>query len=272
MAYTNFKPLIWSKHIQHELPKFTIFENDCDYKFSGEVGKGKTVKILGVAKPTIGNYTGADIGAPETVPDSSVYLPIDQAKFFNFMVDDVDEAQAQEGLMPALMTESTRAMAEARDSYIAQLCALNAGTTATSAKIDTKALTKSAIDTGLVKLYENGVSQKDKVIIYLSPKLYTLMHDYIIETKTDNDGQLASGLSPMYSGANIKMSNNFYNDSTDDYLIIKTTKAVAFASGIESVEAYRPEGLFSDAVKGLNTYGGKVVRPKELYVIKAHYA
>ena len=42
------------------------------------------------------------------------------------------------------------------------------------------------------------------------------------------------------------------------------------ASAIDKVEAYRPQNLFSDAVKGLNLYGAKVIRPKELYVLKAH--
>ena len=90
MAYGNFKPIIWSKYIEHELKKQTVFKEDCDYRFEGEAGKGKTVKILGVGKPTIGDYKGADIGAPETVPDGSVTLMIDKAKYFNFQVDDVD--------------------------------------------------------------------------------------------------------------------------------------------------------------------------------------
>ena len=111
MAYANFKPVIWSKYIEHELKKFTVFKEDCDYRFEGEVGKGKTVKILGVGKPTIGDYKGTKINDPEAVPDSSVTLEINQAKYFNFMVDDVDAAQAQEGLMPALMEEATRALA-----------------------------------------------------------------------------------------------------------------------------------------------------------------
>lgn len=270
MAYANFKPLIWSKHIQHSLKKFTIFEGDCDYKFSGEAGRGKTVKILGVARPTIGNYTGADIGAPETVPDSSVLLPIDQYKFFNFMVDDVDEAQSIDGLMSALMEESTRAMAETRDTYIAQLAALGAGTSSGSTEIKTAAGAKTAIDAGLVKLWDEGLSQKDDITIYLNPLVYMYFQEYITETKTANDAAIASGILGNYAGAKIKMSNNFYNDGTDDFLFIKSSKAIAFCGGINEVEAYRPEGLFSDAVKGLNTYGGKVVRPKELYVIKAH--
>lgn len=270
MAYANFKPTIWSKHFQFELPKFTVLENDCDYKFSGEAGKGKKVKILGVARPTIGNYTGADIGAPETVPDSAVYLDIDQAKYFNFMVDDVDEAQATEGLMTALMSESTRAMAEQRDTYIAKLCALNAGTTSATTAVTSKATAKAALDAGLKALWENGVSQKDDVTMYLSPLVYQWMLEYISEAKTQNDALIAAGVLGMYGGAKIKMTNNLYSDGVDKHVIIKTSKAVAFCGGINNVEAYRPEGLFSDAVKGLNTFGGKVVRPKELYVLKAH--
>ena len=52
--------------------------------------------------------------------------------------------------------------------------------------------------------------------------------------------------------------------------MIRTKKAVAFASGIDETEAYRPEQLFSDAIKGLNTFGAKVVRPKEFYSILVH--
>lgn len=269
MAYGNFKPTIWSKHIQHELPKFTVFEGDCDYQFKGEAGKGKTVKILGVARPTIGDYTGANIGTPETVPDSSVTLLIDQAKFFNFQVDDVDEAQATEGLMPALMTESTRAMAEQRDTFIAAL-AKEAGTLSASAQITTADAMKKAIDKGFTTLWKNGVSVKDSVTIYLTPWAYNLFKDKLTELSTNNPEYIKKGVIGMYNKAPVKLSNNIYNDGTDDYLVIKTSKAIAFCGGIDEVEAYRPEGLFSDAVKGLNTYGGKVVRPKEMYVIKAH--
>ena len=48
MSYANFKPVVWSKYIQHELPKFTVYKQDCDYKFEGEAGQGKRVKILNI--------------------------------------------------------------------------------------------------------------------------------------------------------------------------------------------------------------------------------
>ncbi len=269
MSYEHFKETIWSAHIQHELPKFTVFEKDCNYQFKGEVGKGKTVKILGVSRPTIGDYDGTTINDPEAVGDSSQFLKINQAKYFNFMVDDVDEAQSKEGLMPALMEESTRAMAEERDKFIAKIAATEAASDMiTDATINSAKTAKTAIDAAIQKLWENGVSQKDDVTIYLNPAVYLLFQEYITETKTDNDKAIASGILGNYSGAKVKMSNNFYNDGTNTYLFVKTSKALAFCGGINSVEAYRPEGLFSDAVKGLNTFGGKVIRPKELCVIK----
>ena len=45
MSYENFKPTVWSKYIQNELPKFTVFKNDCDYKFDGEAKRGEKIKI-----------------------------------------------------------------------------------------------------------------------------------------------------------------------------------------------------------------------------------
>lgn len=270
MSYSNFKPVVWSKHIQHELGKTLVFKEDCDYKYQGEAGKGKKVKILGVGKPTIGDYTGQEIGAPETVADSSVYLEITQAKFFNFQVDDVDKSQAQEGLMAALMEEATRAVAEEMDSFCAKDISISCGTSSASTQIATKTAAKTAIDAAFTELWNQGVKFSDKVTIYITPWFYNLFKDYLIETKTDNDQLMAKGIIGTYNNAKIKMTNNIYNDGTDDYLIVKTSKAYAFANGIEDTEAYRPEKLFSDAVKGLSTYGGKMVRPKEAYCIKAH--
>ena len=270
MSYANFKPIIWSKKIEHELKKFTVFKEDCDFRFEGDAGRGKTVKILGVGKPTIGTYTGSSIGTPETVPDSSVYLKIDQAKFFNFQVDDVDKAQAIEGLMPAYMEEATRGLAEMEDSFIAQELGTNAGSATASTSITTETGMATAIDNAFVYLWNNGVSNKDKVTIYLTPWAYNLFKNRLVALKTDNDDLIAKGVVGLYNSAKVKMTNNIYNDGTDDYLIVKTSKAYAFCNGINETEAYRPETLFSDAVKGLDTYGGKMVRPKECYCIKAH--
>ena len=269
MAYSNFKPLVWSKHIQRELEKATVLQEDCNTEFEGEARQGSRVKILGVARPTIGDYTGQNIGAPEDVPDTAVYLDIDRAKFFNFGVDDVDKAQSVEGLMQALMAESSQALAIERDRYIASL-AVEAGGFSNSTSVTTADAAKTAVDKAFVWLWEHDVKIGDDVVITVTPWFYNLFKDKLTTVATDNMEILRKGLVGTYNGARVKISNLLYNDGTDDYLMIRTKKAIAFAGQINETEAYRPEGLFKDAVKGLDTYGAKVVRPKELYVVKAH--
>ena len=271
MSYTNFKPTIWSKKIQHELPKYAVFREDCDFQFEGDAGLGKTVKILGVSKPTIGTYAGTSIGSPEVISDTAQTLSIDQHKYFNFMVDDVDRAQSIDGLMEALLEETTRALAADCDTYIVKDISTNAGKTFDSTEIETPAQMKAAIDAALITLWNNGVNKDyDKVTIYLNPWMYVLFQEYLITNKTNNDALVANGEIGRYCGAVVKMSNNLYNDGTDDYAVVKTSKGYAFCDCINETEAYRPEGLFADAVKGLHTYGGKVVRKKEICAVKLH--
>ena len=268
MAYANFKATIWSKYIQREIERKCRLVEWCWKEFEGEAKKGERVKITGIGPVTIGDYTGADIADPEAVEDASVYIDIDQAKYFNFAVDDIDKAQATDGLFEAISAEAIHRMARARDSFVAGR-AVDAGGKSASAAITTAAGAKTAIDTGILYLRENDVDIEDDVIIELVPFLYNLFKDKLVELKTNNDELIKKGIVGMYDNCYVRVSNNLYNDGTDYYSMIRTKRAIAFAGGISETEAYRPEKRFSDALKGLNVYGGKVVRPKELYAIKA---
>ena len=171
--------------------------------------------------------------------------------------------------MPALMAESSQALAIERDRYIASL-AVEAGGFSNSTSVTTADAAKTAVDKAFVWLWEHDVKIGDDVVITVTPWFYNLFKDKLTTVATDNMEILRKGLVGTYNGARVKISNLLYNDGTDDYLMIRTKKAIAFAGQINETEAYRPEGLFKDAVKGLDTYGAKVVRPKELYVVKAH--
>lgn len=269
MSYNNFKATVWSKYIQLELERKCILADWCNKKFEGEAKHNETVKILGVGDPTIGDYTGASIGTPETIDDSSVFMKIDQAKYFNFMIDDIDKAQARPGLMEAILTNTTRKMASVRDKFVAEK-AVDAGLKSESLKISTPTEAKNAIDDGILKLRENDVEVNMEVVIEIPYFIYLLFKDKLVELKTNNDELIKKGIVGMYDNCFVRTSNNLYNDETDTHCMIRTKDAIAFAGGIDKTEPYRPQDLFSDAMKGLNTFGGKVVRPKEIYVIKAH--
>ncbi len=274
MAYNNFKQTFWSKFIQTENEKFCVLAGLCDYKFEKEAKHGDKVKILGVSRPTIGDFTGEDIGNPEVVDDSSVFLEIDQAKYFNFMVGDIDKAQGKEGLMEALTEEASRGLAEARDSFISRLAGLGAGAlnAENGEQLETQEKLKGAVDKAFTVLWQNGVRFTDDVYIVLTPWAYSLFKNELIELKTANDELIKKGVVGLYNNATVYMSNNLYSATTggklNDYMLIGTKKAVAFASQIEKVVPYEPQGLFADALRGLDVYGGKIVRPKELYCIR----
>ena len=270
MAYSNFKPTVWSKFIQTELEKKCRLVEDCWTQFEGEAKQGARVKILGVTAPEIFDYVaGEGIPAPTTIEGTSVQLDIDQAKAFNFMIDDIDRAQSVDGLMETLIKEVTAKMAKTRDSFIANL-AQNAENMSPSTSVTTPEDAKKMVDDALLMLREHDVDIEDEVTITVSPFFYQLFRDALTEIKTNNDELIKKGVVGMYDNCKVKLSNNLYNDGTDDYMIVRTKRAIAFVGSIDETEAYRPENHFADAVKGLNVYGGKIVRQNELYVIKAH--
>ena len=270
MAFENFKPTIWSKHIQQELAKLAVMQEDCNTTFQGEVGAGRQVKIIGAGRPTVRTYVpGTDITAAETPADTSVYLTIDQFKYTHFLVDDIDEAQAVDGLMQAYMKGSAEELAATRDAYIAKIAALG-GYASASTKISAAADAKAAVDAGFVWLWDNGIKIGAEVSVVMTPWFYNFFKDSISQLCSDNVDLIRKGVVGIYNGATVKISNNLYNDGTDDYMLLRTKDAVAFAGGISKTEEYRPDLQFSDAIKVLDTYGAKVVRPSELYVVKAH--
>lgn len=270
MSYANFKPRFWAKEIQHELERKCILVPDCNTKFEGQVRKGESVKILGVGPVTIGDYVpGVPIGMPEQPADTSVFLSINQAKFFNFSIDDIDKAQTLPGLMDAYLKEATRGMRVERDKYVGMIAALGAGAI-NKATITTAAQAKKAVDEGIDWLRANDVAIDDEIILAVNPYFYRLLRDYLVEAKTSNDTLLKNGVIGSYDGVTVKLTNNLYTDGDGySYPFLRTPESVAFAGGIDKVEAYNPEQQFEDAIKGLNTYDSKVLRPKEVYAIGA---
>lgn len=273
MAYNEFKPTIWSEHIQRQLERKCLFWDAVNHQFEGEAKRGEKVKIVGIGRPTIGDYNGTDIGAPQLVDDESQFLEINRAKFFNFGVDDIDKAQSIPGLMDSLMDESAAAMAQVRDEYIAEIAATDGATVSDALTIGDEESAKAAIDEAFTTLWSNDVPVNEQCSIFLPAWYYQLFRGCLQGLSTDNPKLLESGILGKYTNGNVKISNSLFNDGENrkggyDYAVIMTKRAIAAAGQINEVEAYRPHNLFMDAVKGLDTFGAKVVRPEQIYVIK----
>lgn len=272
MAFENFKETIWSKGIERALLKRCVLEANCNKQYQGEVGEGKRVKIVGAARPTIRTYIpGMGMTTAETPVDTGVYLDIDQYKYANFFVDSIDAAQSDADILQALIDGAADGITEQRDSYIANL-ARDAENTTEPLAISTSDDAVNALDKCLVSLWSVGVKTSDEIVVECTPWFYDMICSKIITLSTDNPQLISNGEVGRYKGAHVVMSNCLYNDDDDDFMMVRTKKAIAFAGGIHRVIPYEPELQFGEAVKVLDTFGAKIVRQDELYVLKAHMA
>ena len=123
MALNNFIPTVWSARILQNLQKALVFGSDAviNTDFEGEIRQmGDTVVINSIGAVTVSNYTkNTNLSDPETLSDGSMNLLINQAKSFNFQVDDIDKAQAKPKVIDEAMREAGYALADALDQYIA---------------------------------------------------------------------------------------------------------------------------------------------------------
>jgi P22 coat protein - gene protein 5. len=274
MAVTNFIPTIWSARLNEGFKKALVYGNCVNTDYEGEIkGAGSTVKINSVGAVTIDNYDkSTGINKPQELDSSQSTLTIDQAKYFNFQVDDIDKAQANVDLLDAGIKEASYGLANVADQYIANFYTeVKAGNTIGD---DTTPIVPSIanaydylIDLGVI-LDENNVSEIDRFVVVPSWFYGLLLKDPRYTKEIDI---MRTGFVGNIDNMAVYKSNNVPNTSGEKYKIIAGQKsAISFAGQVDSVEAYRPESQFSDAVKGLQVYGAKCIKPEGIAVLTAN--
>ena len=284
MAVTGFIPKLWSARLLNALDKSHVFANVVNRDYEGEIKKmGDTVHINTIGAVTIGTYTqNTDFtSGPETLATTDQTLTIDQAKYFNFQVDDIDAAQAAGDIMDKAMTRAAYGLADASDKYIAGILA-GAADASNLVSSTAVALTSSNVYENVVKmrtiLDKANVPTAGRWLV-IPPEMYALilLDDRFVKTGGEMaEGILRTGLVAQAAGFDIYLSNNCVSvnsNSTDTYTIVGgVDSAATYAEQIVSTEAYRPEKRFADAVKGLHVYGAKVVDKAQLACLKATFA
>ena len=256
MAVTNFIQTIWSKKIQDDLELKCKLVDNCVRDYEGDCKYAQSVKILGVGEPTIGDYTGADINIEE-MSDRGQILTIDQAKYFAFYVDDVNQAQSVPGLREEYQRKAVHGLAVARDTYVATL--IQGASNKTPVTMTEEGF-KKGIDEAIVALRERNFDEDG--VIEITPAGYNLFKNHLITLSTNNPEYIKKGIVGMYDGFEVIMSNNLKTPGD-----VRGKKAIAFAGQINEVEALRAEKKFKDIVRGLDTYGAKVIDENRIQVL-----
>jgi N4-gp56 family major capsid protein len=268
-----FKPEIWSANLLVAARNALVYAGPqvVNHDYEGEISEyGDTVRITSISRPTIGTYVpNVTSIVPEQITDAQRTLTIDQAKYFAFSVDDVDARQARGNVIPQAMSESAYAMANVVDQYIAsfytQVQSANAlgSITVNSATTPTDAYDKVLVPLK-VKLDRASVPTQGRYAI-ITPELHAcLLRDgrFIKVNESGTTEGLRNGMVGRAAGFDLGLSNNVPNTTGSEYAITAGVQAaISMAMQIAKTEAYRPQSGFSDAIKGLNLYGAKVLRP-----------
>ena len=280
MAFTNFIPKVWSARLLEHLDKAHVYGALVNRDYEGEIKRyGDTVHINQIGAVTIKNYTkNTDIDAPEALSNTDQSLVIDQAKYFNFQIDDIDKAQIRPELMNAATQRAAYALADTSDQYIAGLMAAGALGTVGSDASPITVTAQNAYEQLValkVKLDEQNVPTAGRWVVV--PAWFhglLLLDNRFVANGTDKGvAMLQNGLVGYAAGFEIHMSNNVPNTSNAKYKVIAGTNfGCSFAEQIVELKAYTPEKRFADALKGLNVYGAKVVEGNALACLTANHA
>ena len=274
MAITTFIPELWSARLLYALEKSHVATNLVNRDYEGVIAnQGDTVHINSIGAVTVKDYTrNSNITDPEILTTADQTLEIDQAKYFNFQVDDVDKAQISGEIIDTAMGRSAYALADVSDAFLLKTIANGvASANKIGAKATLTALTASNVYENIVKmrtkLDKANVPNTGRTIV-VPPEVYALLllDDRFAKSGSDSgQNALLNGMVGRVAGFDVFMSNNCMSGTdggsgSTPYFVITAQVATAttYAEQIIKTEAYRMEKRFADAVKGLHVYGAKV--------------
>jgi P22 coat protein - gene protein 5. len=276
MSIDNFIPAVWSARILENLQKRLVYGAICNRDYEGEIREyGDRVKINSIGAVTIGDYVkNTDMGSPETLTGDQKELIIDQSKFFNFQVDDIDKAQQKPKVMVSATQNAGYGLADVADKFIAGLYTGSTNFIGSDGAPVVLTTPEQAynylVDLG-VKLDESNTPTVGRWVV-VPPWFEALLRldkRFIASGNSGSDQAIYQGITGYASGFTIYKSNNVPSTDTATAFKIQAgfNGTLSFAAQITDVEAYRPEQRFADALKGLAVYGAKLVRPDTMAVL-----
>ena len=253
MALDNFIPEIWSARLLKHLDEDLVFKQLVNTDYEGEIRNvGDTVRVNRIGDIVVGSYTkDGEIGAPQQLSGEQLVLTIDQFKYFNFYVDDIDAAQQNPKTMDDAMNRAAFALAKEVDEYIAGLY------TKAGVKLDNSGAgyqVSTSTSTGQKNPYDLVVDIVEQMDTHNIPGagrwivIPPWFHAALLkseEYKLAFQDYKTTGEIPTIAGIRILTSNNLPTKkiSTVDFsvLLAGTNMAISFAQQLNKVEAYRPE-------------------------------
>lgn len=279
MSVDSFKPVVWNANVLVQLDKTLILGDPASTNrdYEGDISSaGDTVKITRLVDPVVRDYVpNQTVINPDALTTDDQELKIDQSKYYAIEIDDVDKRQVKGELLSKGAQRAAYRMRVLADTYIGSRMVQGAGTILeprTIAVADPDELYAIFID--LKNAFDGMDVPDDNRWIAADPaQTNMLLWDprFTSAEKYGSNTALLNGEVGRIAGFSIKKSTNMPQGATADskFMIAgQGNNGMTFAQQVNKTEAYRPESSFSDAIKGLHVYGGKVIQPEYLAAVQ----
>lgn len=286
MSIRDAIPVIFAATLLEEIKNLLVFGKIASKNYVGEIKeKGDRVKLRGYGGVTINDYAPGDVTWDAANPNgityqeveaAAMFLDIDHAKDYAIKLHDITELQSDPDARQHYAKEAAYGLSEQVDQFIAGLYTQSAKGTYV---LKHSSMTTTLITSYIGELWDslNGVNIEKKWItippwVALKLLLAGILH------ADDLKGELKNGFIGRVLQFDMHMSNNcpVLTPVTAGYkrniICAGSYEAIAFADQMTEAESLRSQGYFADLIRGLHVWGGRVVKPKELFYLDLEYA
>jgi hypothetical protein len=267
MTLTQVQSSVWTAKLLMALQKSLVIaqrrvvNGDYQVELSSD---GKEAYIHGLADVSIQDYSKYTALTVEQLTDTRQTFALDQQKAFAFQVDQVDVAQSKPELVQSMMNQAGYLLVESADSYLGSLygggTSIGSALTITATNVFTRILSAATL------LDKNNVPREGRFLILSPDMLEFLLQNTPYQTAASES--VLNGSVSRFMGFDVLVSNNIAKTGTSPtevhHVLAGHPIAWTFASQIQQIESVRRHDMFVDVVKGLFTFGGKIVRPTAL--------
>lgn len=291
----TFIPEIWSTKLLVKFYASCVLAAISNTDYEGEIkDMGDKVIIRTVPDITIRDYAKGQTLVIQRPESPNVELPIDKAKYFNFICDDIDKHQSDIKLMNEWSDDAGQQMSITIDQGILGdifADAGNAGATAGAisgninlgaagaplgvSKVD---ILEAIVDCRTV-LGEQNVPKNNRYFV-----MPEWMSGMIMKSDLKDASLTGDGTSVLRNGrlgniaeftlyeSNLLTSVADGGGETAYHCIVGQKSALSFAAQMTKMESLRAESTFGTLVRGLNVYGYKVLKEEALIDLYAYNA
>lgn len=277
-------PQIWARKFLDKFYDASVLPAISQTDYEGEIrSMGDKVTINRVPTLIINDYKMGDTLNTQRPEAETIDLLIDQGHYWQFIMDDVANAQAMSNQMPIWaddaseqlkITVDTRCLAFMVGKAKANNRGLTAGRISANVNLGTSGapvtITKATVldyivDHGQV-LDEENIPEGGRKMVIPAWMAALIKKSDLKDASLAGDGTsiLRNGRLGVIDRFELYTSNLLPKTGANTYIYAVHPKAVTFAAQLTKTETLRAESTFGELMRGLMVYGREVVLPQAL--------